>query len=102
MSETRDAKTVNIEIQLDDATAMGNYINMVVAQHSHSEFVLDFIFIPPGQSKARVRSRTILAPEHAKRLLNVLKDNISRYEQRFGEITIPETPQPAPTPQTVQ
>lgn len=99
MTENKDAKAINLEIQMDDVTALGQYVNMVVAQHSHSEFVLDFIFIQPGgQLKGRVRSRIILAPEHAKRLLRVLQDNIGRYEQRFGEIRIPELPPGATMP----
>lgn len=99
MSENKERKSVNIEIQLDEATALGQYVNMVVAQHSPSEFVLDFIFIPPGQPRARVRSRIIMAPEHAKRLLKVLEENVANYEKRFGEINIPEPPsghQPPP------
>jgi len=96
--ENKEAKAINLEIQVDDVTALGQYVNMVVAQHSHSEFVLDFIFIQPGQLKGRVRSRIILAPEHAKRLLRVLQDNVGRYEQRFGEIRIPELPPGATMP----
>jgi len=103
MQEKKGEKTVNIEIQVDDVTSMGVYVNMVVAQHSPSEFVLDFIFLPPGQQKARVRSRVLLAPEHAKRLLHVLQDNISRYEARFEEIKLPERPiKPMPPHGTVQ
>jgi len=104
MPDNKKAKTVNIEIQLDEAMAMGQYVNMVVAQHSPSEFVLDFIFLAPGQPKARVRSRIILAPEHAKRLLKVLSDNITNYEKRFGKIKIPEPPAGVPMapPRTVQ
>jgi hypothetical protein len=90
MSENKDIKPINLEIQLDEVTAQGQYVNMVVAQHSPSEFVLDFIFIPPGQLKARVRSRIILAPEHAKRLMKVMTENVANYERRFGEIKLPE------------
>jgi hypothetical protein len=90
MTENKEVKQVNIEIQVDEQTAMGQYVNMVVAQHSPAEFVLDFIFLPPAQAKARVRSRIIMAPEHAKRLLKVLTDNIAGYEKRFGEIKLPE------------
>jgi len=92
----KETKQVNIEIQLDEQTALGQYVNMVVAQHSPSEFVLDFIFLAPGQPKARVRSRIIMAPEHAKRLLKMLGDNIAHYEQRFGEVKLPEPPLPVP------
>ena len=104
MVETKETKTVNLEIQLDDITSMGQYVNMVVAQHSASEFVLDFIFIQPGQPKARVRSRIILAPQHAKRLLMVLNENIANYEKRFGVINMPEPAAgaPMPTPSSMQ
>jgi len=64
MADRKQGKPMNLEIQADDQTAMGQYINMAIVQHSSSEFVLDFIFIAPGQ-KARLRSRSILAPEHA-------------------------------------
>ncbi len=88
--EKKDVKQVNIQIQLDEETAQGMYVNMAVAQHSSSEFIFDFIFITPGKPQAKVRSRVIMAPEHAKRFLKVLRDNISHYEKRFGEIQIPE------------
>ena len=83
---------LNIEVQIDPEIESGQYVNMVVAQHSPSEFVLDFIFIPPGQPKARVKSRVILAPEHAKRLLGLMTENIKRYEDRFGKIRLTEAP----------
>mgnify|MGYP001066702119 CR=1 FL=1 len=103
MADRKQGKPMNLEIQADDQTAMGQYINMAIVQHSSSEFVLDFIFIAPGQ-KARLRSRSIIAPEHAKRLLKALQENITKYEERFGEITVPEA-QPgmmAPPSNTVQ
>jgi hypothetical protein len=71
---------------------MGQYINMVVAQHSATEFIFDFVFVPPGQPKARVRSRIIMTPEHTKRFLKVLTDNITNFEKRFGTINVPEPP----------
>jgi hypothetical protein len=90
MNENKEIKPINIEIQVDEMTAQGQYVNMVVATHSSSEFLLDFVFIPPGQLKARVRSRILLAPEHAKRLLMLLNENLHNYERRFGEIKLPE------------
>jgi len=102
MTEKKEKRSVNIEIQIDEPTAMGQYVNMVVVQHSHSEFVLDYIFIPPGQTKAKVKSRIILSPEHAKRLLSVLRENVSLYEKRFGEIKLPEPPTGLPESRTVQ
>jgi len=104
MPDQKEIKQVSLEIQLDEITAQGQYVNMVVAQHSSSEFVLDFIFVAPGQPKAKVRSRIILAPEHAKRLHKLLGDNLANFERNFGEIKIPGpragTPMP-PSP-TVQ
>jgi len=88
--QNKEVKKVNIQIQLDDDTAQGMYINMAVVQHSASEFIYDFIFVTPGKPQAKVRSRIIMAPEHAKRFFNVLRENISHYEQRFGEIRAPE------------
>jgi len=73
----------------------------MVVQHSATEFVLDFIFMPPGQQRARVRSRVIMAPEHAKRLMKVLAENIRLYEDRVGEIKLPEAGIP-PIPRLVQ
>jgi hypothetical protein len=90
MSENRPIQPINIEIQVDEITAQGMYVNMVVATHSSSEFLLDFIFIPPGQLKARVRSRVLMSPEHAKRLQLLLAENIHNFERRFGEIKLPE------------
>ena len=99
--ETKETKQVNLEIQIDEQMSLGQYVNMMVVQHSATEFVLDFIFVPPGQPRARVRSRVIMAPEHAKRLMHVLAENISVFEQRVGEIKLPETGLP-PVPRVVQ
>jgi len=94
MAGKQEVKQVNIQIQLDEDVAQGMYVNMAVVQHSHAEFVLDFIFIPPGQPKAKVRSRIILAPEHAKRLAVALRENLGHYEKHFGEIQLPNLPPP--------
>jgi hypothetical protein len=102
MTENKENKPLNLEVQLDEITALGQYVNMMVVQHSPTEFVLDFIFVPPGQPRARVRSRIILAPEHARSLLKVLAENIGIFEKRFGEIKLPEHPGGLPTPHLVQ
>ena len=94
MAGKEEVKQVNIQIQLDEDVAQGMYVNMAVVQHSSAEFVLDFIFIHPGQPKAKVRSRIIIAPEHAKRLLLALRDNLAHYENRFGEIKLPNVAPP--------
>ncbi|MBQ8366896.1 MAG: DUF3467 domain-containing protein [Alistipes sp.] len=90
MSET---KKQGIEIQLDEQVAQGNYCNLAIIAHSTSEFIIDFATMLPGLPKARVKSRVVLTPEHAKRLLLSLQENITRYESTFGKINIP-TKQP--------
>lgn len=92
--EKKDVKQVSVPIQLDEETAQGKYVNMTITQHSSSEFIFDFIFVTPGKPQAKVRSRIIMAPEHAKRLMKVLGENIRIYENRFGEIRITETTPP--------
>lgn len=82
----------HIDIELDEATAQGNYANLAVISHSTSEFVLDFAAVMPGLAKAKVKSRIILAPEHAKRLLLSLQENITRYESHVGRINLPAVP----------
>jgi hypothetical protein len=78
-----------LQMELPQEVAQGQYANFAVITHSSSYFVLDFARILPGVPKAQVKSRVILAPEHAKRLLIALQDNIMRYEAQFGKIQIP-------------
>jgi hypothetical protein len=75
-----------INIELNDEVAQGIYSNLAVITHSSSEFVVDFVRIMPGIKKAQVKSRIILTPEHAKRLLGALADNIKKYEAVHGSI----------------
>lgn len=75
-----------IDIELNDEVAQGRYANLAVISHSSSEFVIDFAALMPGVPKARVHSRIILTPEHAKRLLMSLQENITRYESNVGRI----------------
>lgn len=77
------------QIELPQDKAQGEYANFAIITHSSSDFVLDFARVLPGVLKAQVRSRVILAPEHAKRLLMALQENIVRYEREFGQIKIP-------------
>lgn len=79
--------SINIEVKADVAT--GKYSNLAIISHSHSEFVLDFAAVLPGMPKAEVVSRILMNPEHAKRLLAALNDNISKYEAQFGPIEQP-------------
>jgi hypothetical protein len=79
-------KNQSLEIELKEGVAEGVYSNMTVLAHSPSEFVIDFISVLPGVAKGQVRSRVIMAPEHVKRLMFALQDNVARYESMFGEI----------------
>ena len=79
-----------LQVEIDDQTANGVYSNIAMIGHSETEFILDFIFIQPQTQKAKVRSRVITSPAHAKRFLLALEDNIKKYEQRFGEIKTPQ------------
>lgn len=84
MEENKNKGQLNIELKED--VAQGTYSNLAVITHSASEFVVDFVRIMPGMPKAEVKSRIILTPEHAKRLLLALQDNISKFESIHGEI----------------
>ena len=75
-----------INIELNEEVAQGIYSNLAVITHSHSEFVIDFVRIVPGIPKAKVQSRIILTPEHAKRLMMALKENIAKFESKNGTI----------------
>lgn len=77
-----------LQIELNDEIAQGTYANLAIITHSSSEFILDFIRVMPGLPKAGVQSRIILAPEHAKRLLRALEDNIRKYEANFGTLDL--------------
>lgn len=77
-----------LQIQIDDDVAQGAYVNMATVTHSPTEFVLDFIFVQPRQPRAKVRSRLITSPQHAKRFLLALQDNLRRFEDRFGKIEL--------------
>ncbi len=78
-----------MQIELPQEIAQGEYANFAIITHSSSDFFIDFARILPGVPKAQVKSRVILAPEHAKRLLGALQENIVRYEREFGSIKIP-------------
>ncbi len=88
-----EQKQQGLQIELTPDVAQGNYANFAIITHSSSDFVLDFARVLPGLPKAQVKSRVILAPEHAKRLLGALQENIMRYEQAFGTIKLPNQPQ---------
>ena len=77
-----------LQIELKEDVAQGTYANLAVITHSSSEFIVDFVRVMPGMPKASVKSRIVLAPEHAKRLLRALEENIGKYERVFGSIRI--------------
>ena len=85
-----------IDIELSHDIAQGIYANQAIITHSGSEFILDFVRVVPGVPKAEVKSRIIMSPEHAKRLLGALQDNIRKYEQTYRKITLREEPQNPP------
>lgn len=87
-------KPNQINIELSEEVAEGVYSNLAMVAHSNTEFVLDFIRLMPGVPKAKVKARIIVTPEHAKRLLNALSDNIQKYESTFGSIKHSEDPAP--------
>lgn len=90
-----DTQPFGIEVELNDEVAAGHYSNLAIIYHSTSEFIIDFAAALPGVKKAHVRSRIVLTPEHAKRLLLSLQENIVRYESAMGKIEIP-APMPEP------
>jgi len=90
MEETNENQ---LNIELTEEIAEGVYSNLAVITHSNAEFVVDFIRVMPGVPKAKVKSRIILTPEHAKRLLSALEDNVEKFEAVNGRIKIqPENP----------
>lgn len=93
MEENID-KQPHLDIELSEDVAEGTYSNLAIITHSQSEFVIDFIKIMPGVPKARVKSRILLTPQHAKRLARALADNIQKFEQNNGKIKDVETPFP--------
>ncbi|MCE3280563.1 MAG: hypothetical protein K0S44_2754 [Bacteroidetes bacterium] len=94
MEEQQNPNQINIE--LSEEIAEGIYSNLAVITHSNSEFVVDFIKMMPGVPKAKVKSRIVLTPQHAKRLMKALKDNISKYEQQHGAIKDTDMPNVLP------
>ncbi len=85
-----ELKENQLQIELKEDIAEGTYANLAIIAHSTSEFVFDFVRMMPGVNKAKVKSRVVMTPEHAKRLAMALQDNLMRYEAQFGEIRLPE------------
>jgi hypothetical protein len=84
--EDKSNKKNQINIELKEKVAQGTYSNLAIITHSSSEFVLDFVRVMPGIPKAEVKSRVILTPEHAKRLLKALEDNVKKFEKVHGPV----------------
>jgi hypothetical protein len=91
MEENKN-KEGQINIELDQDIAEGIYSNLAIINHSVSEFIVDFVKIMPGVPKAKVKSRIILTPQHAKRLTKALADNVKKFEDIHGEIKDYEQP----------
>lgn len=77
-----------LDVELNAEVAKGSYSNLSIITHSSNEFILDFLRMLPGIPKASVGSRIIMTPENAKRLSKALDDNIAKFENQFGEITL--------------
>ena len=93
-------KQAQLQIQVNEKVADGEYANLAVITHSAAEFVMDFVRVMPGSPKANVQSRIIMTPSHAKAFMLALKNNLEKYESQYGEIKMAD--QPAPTfPTTV-
>ena len=86
--ERQKKKRHQIKIELDDSVGQCEYVNLAIVTHSHAEYVMDYIRVLPGMTKSKVKSRIIMAPMHAKTLMMALRDNINKYENKFGEIKV--------------
>ena len=89
----RPPEEVQLKIEIDEPTAQGLYCNLAMVNHTPTEFTLDFIYVQPQQPKAKVRARVITSPQHMKRLLVALQDNMIRYETAFGAIDLGKLPE---------
>lgn len=90
LTSMTDQKNNPLNIELTEDVAQGNYANLAIITHSASEFILDFVRVMPGLPKAKVQTRVILTPDHAKRLLLALKDNVAKFESNHGPIKVGE------------
>jgi len=94
MADNKDNRPPNqLNIEISEEVADGIYSNLAIITHSNSEFVLDFVRVMPGVPKAKVRSRILLTPQHAKRLMRALADNISKFEAVHGPVRETEMPE---------
>ncbi len=94
MADQKDQPRSNqLNIEISEEVADGIYSNLAIITHSSSEFVLDFVRVMPGVPKAKVRARILLTPQHAKRLMRALADNVQKYEAAHGAIREGEVPE---------
>lgn len=86
MEQNQQAQPNQLNIELSEEMAEGIYTNLAIITHSNAEFVIDYVNVMPGTTKAKVKSRIVMTPQHAKRLLKALADNIKKFEQINGVI----------------
>ena len=86
MAEQQAPGNQQLNIEISEEVSEGTYSNLVIITHSHAEFIVDFVNVMPGTPKSKVKSRIILTPQHAKRFLKALDDNILRFEEAHGKI----------------
>lgn len=94
MEENNNQQPQGLQVDLKPEIGVGVYANLALITHSPSDFVFDFVSMLPGLPRPQVCSRVVMAPEHAKRLLMALNENVMKYEQNFGKIQLPEAQQP--------
>ena len=90
MDKPKQPGQQQIQIQVNEKVADGEYANLAIITHSAAEFVLDYVRVMPGSPKANVQSRIIMTPSHTKALLRALEQNIAKYENEHGEIRLPD------------
>ena len=97
MNESKNNKNANhINIELPEEVAQGEYTNLSIITHSTSEFIVDFVQLMPGVPKGKVKSRVIMTPENAKKLMLAMRENIAKYEGLHGKIKTHEQQQAIP------
>lgn len=102
MEESKKTQQENqFQMGINPEVAEGTYSNLALITHSSSDFILDFATALPGMPQPQIKSRIIMAPEHAKRLLQALQGNVYNYEQTFGKIVLPDVPEQPMKPFTI-
>lgn len=86
MADNQNQHPNQLNIEITEEIAEGQYANLAIITHSHAEFVIDFVNVMPGTPKSKVKSRLIMTPQHAKRFMKALIENVSRFENNNGDI----------------